>query len=294
MKTHLVHATLGAALVIGHAPMMADTPAAPEVLLFTYFRDNGQHGINLATSADGVNFAPLNDDQPVFIPPKWPGQNLTRDASIIYHEGRYHMVWTSAWTGRVFGYANSADLKNWSEPVPVKPFPESLPAEDQPDNVWAPEIHWDPLKHDFFILFASTTPRERNDADASNNNGKVGSQYDNRIHITRTRDFKTFTAARKYFDRDFASIDAVMRIDDAAHCWVMVIKCSRDENLQWMPGRNLYLTRTAGMDTDDPGFGPLSGPIAGNHSPMFSDPAPRKSMAEGQTLLRYQGRWILV
>jgi hypothetical protein len=264
-----------------------------DVLLFTYFRDNGQHGINLATSADGVNFTPLNDDKPVFQPPKWPGQNLTRDASVMYHDGVFHMVWTSSWTGRVFGYANSKDLKNWSAPTQIRPFPASLPDEDQPDNIWAPEIHWDPLKKDFFILFASTIPRERNDADASNNDGKVGSKYDNRMFITRTKDFTRFSDARLFFDRDFASIDAVMRIDEAAKRWVMVIKCSRDETMKWMPGRNLHITHAAGMDTDNPEFGPLSGPIAGNHSPMFSDPAPRKAMAEGQTLLRYKNRWLL-
>ena len=268
--------------------------AEDDVLLFTYFRDNGQHGVNLATSADGIHYTPLNGDQPVFIPPAWPGQNLTRDASVLYHDGVFHMVWTSGWTGRVFGYASSPDLKTWSEPRQIRPFLQELAEEDQPDNIWAPELHWDPAKRDFFILFASTTPCERKDADGSNNDGRPGSKYDNRMHITRTADFTTFTDARVYFDRDFASIDAVMRIDEASRRWVMVIKCSRDESLEWMPGRNLHLTWTAGMDTDHPEFGPLTGPIAGNHSPMFSDPAPRRSMAEGQTLLRYQGRWLLV
>ncbi|MFO1522750.1 MAG: family 43 glycosylhydrolase [Kiritimatiellia bacterium] len=281
-----------AALALAAAGARAEP--AGDVLLFTYFRDNGQHGVNLATSADGIHYSPLNGDQPVFTPPKWPGQNLVRDSSILYHDGVFHMVWTSAWKGRIFGYASSPDLKTWSEPRQVRPFPSDLPPEDQPDNIWAPELHWDPVKEDFFILFASTTPRERNDGDASNNNGRAGSQYDNRMYITRTRDFTAFSGARKYFDRDFASIDAVMRLDEDAKRWVMVIKCSRDETLETMPGRNLYLAWTAGLDTDHPEFGPLIGPVAGNHSPMFSNPAPRKAMAEGPSLLRHQGRWLLV
>jgi beta-galactosidase len=263
------------------------------ILIFTYFRDNGQHGVNLASSTDGMNFLPLNDDKPVFTPPEWKGQNLTRDASVLYHDGVFHMVWTSHWKGRVFGYSSSRDLKNWSEPKQVKPFPETLSAEDQPDNVWAPELHWDPAKQDFFILFASTTPRERKDTDNSNNDGKSGSQYDNRMYITRTRDFTTYSDAKLFFDRDFACIDAVMRIDEANQRWVMVIKCSRNVNLKTMPGRNLWLTFTAGLDTDKPEFGPLIGPIAGNHSKMFSNPEPNKSMAEGQTLLRYKNQWLL-
>jgi hypothetical protein len=275
------------------APPLGAQQNAGEVLLFTYFRKNGQDGIHLSTTTNGVNFFPLNEDKPIFKPPQWPGQNLTRDASVLYHEGKFRMVWTSEWRGRIFGYAESSDLVNWSEPRQVKPFAENLPRDDQPDNIWAPEIHWDPLKQDYFILFASTTPRERNDEDDSNNNGKRGSQYDNRMFITRTRDFRTYSSARLFFDRGFASIDAVMRRDEVNQRWVMVIKCSRDETLKDMPGRNLWVTFT-GLDMDHLSFSPLEGPIAGNHSPMFSNPEPRKSMAEGPSLLRYQDRWLLV
>lgn len=54
-----------------------------DVLLFAYFRDNGQAGIFLAQSEDGITFAPLNEERPIFTPPTWPGQNLTRDPSIL-------------------------------------------------------------------------------------------------------------------------------------------------------------------------------------------------------------------
>lgn len=282
---------LMSALVLGLGRAVA--ASEDDVLLLTYFRDNGQHGVNLAMSSNGVDFIALNEGSPVFKPPAWPGQNLTRDSSILHRDGKFRMVWTSAWKGRIFGYAESTNLVDWSEPRQITPFPKTLPSEDQPDNIWAPEIHWDPVKQDYFILFASTTPRERNDDDKSNNNGRIGSQYDNRMFITRTKDFATFTDAKLFFDRGFASIDAVMRIDEAKKRWVMVIKCSRDETLDWMPGRNLWITFT-GLDLDHPDFSPLQGPIAGNHSPMFSDPAPRKAMAEGQSLLRYQDRWLLL
>ena len=289
--TVLSTALLATMLSLSAPAVRAEPPASDEVLLFSYFRDNGKDGVFLATSDDGAEFRPLNDDKPVFPPPKWPGQNLTRDPSILYHDGVFHMVWTSNWTGRIFGYASSKDLATWSEPVQVRPFPASLPPDDQPENVWAPEIHFDPVKNDFFILFASTIPREKNDADASNNDGKPGSKYDNRVFITRTRDFKTFSDAKLFFDRDFASIDAVMKPDPAKKNWVMIIKCSRDESLSAMPGRNLWIARTAGMDTDRPDFSSLVGPIAGNHSPMFANPSPRKSMAEGPSLLFHNQLW---
>ena len=243
-------------------------------------------------TTNGVDFFALNDDQAIFKPPQWPGQNLTRDASVLYHDGKFRMVWTSGWKGRIFGYAEADDLVHWSEPLQVKPFPDELLAEDQPDNIWAPEIHFDPLKQNYFILFASTTPRERNNENDSNNDGKRGSQYDNRIYITRTKDFQNWSAAKVFYPCDFASIDAVMRRDEANQRWVMVFKCSRDDNLKRMPGRNLWLT-FANLDLDKPNFTPLEGPIAGNHSPMCSNPEPRKSMAEGPSLLWLNDRWLL-
>lgn len=289
-----VAAVVVASVVVAlDAGFAVPTPADDEVLLLSFFRGNGEAGTYLAWSEDGEKFVALNGDKPVFSPPAWPGQNLTRDASILYRDGWFRMVWTSNWTGRVFGYAESRDLVHWSEPKQVRPFPESLPAEDQPDNVWAPELHWDPRKEDYFILFASTTPRERNDEDDSNNNGKRGSQYDNRMFLTRTSDFHTYTAAKLFFDRGFASIDAVMRCDEKNQRWAMVIRCSRDWNLATMPGRNLWLTFT-GLDLERLDFSSLEGPIAGNHSPMFRNPEPRKSMAEGPSLLQYRDRWLLV
>lgn len=54
-----------------------------EVLVLSFFRDNGQTGTFLAYSEDGLRFVALNDDKPVFAPAPWPGQNLTRDPSIV-------------------------------------------------------------------------------------------------------------------------------------------------------------------------------------------------------------------
>lgn len=265
-------------------------PQADEVLLFSFFRDNGQAGVFLATSEDGLHFAALNSDQPIFAPPAWPGQNLTRDPSILYRDGLFRMVWTSNWKGRVFGYAESADLVHWSKPRMVEPFPAGLPEMDQPENIWAPEIHWDPRAREYFILFAATTGRERTDGDGSDNNGDNTSPYDNRMYIVRTRDARAFSTARLFFDQGFSSIDAVMHLDTVGKRWVMVIKNSRNADLKWMPGRNLRLSEV-GLDPKHPDFTPVSDPIAGDNAPMFIDA--KNSMAEGPTLVRYRSQWWL-
>jgi len=47
------------------APLAALQAAdTDDILLFSFFRDNGQAGIYLAASDDGLHFTPLNNDQP--------------------------------------------------------------------------------------------------------------------------------------------------------------------------------------------------------------------------------------
>ena len=155
-----------------------------DVFLFTYFMDNGVVGVYLSISYDGMHFNTVNGGKPIMIPPAWKDQNLTHAPSIIYRDGLFRMVWTSHWTGKVFGYAESKDLLHWSEPLQLSPFSTVTDPLDLPDNNWAPEIHWDAVKKDYFIIFSSTTARERTDGDNSDNSGKNTSSYDNRMFIT--------------------------------------------------------------------------------------------------------------
>lgn len=253
--------------------------AEADALLFSFFRGNGEAGIFLAWSQDGFRFEPLNGDKPILPPAPWPGQNLTRDPSILFHDGSFHAVWTTGWKGQVFGYARSADLVHWSEPLQVRPFPEALPSEDQPLNVWAPEIHWDPLRNDFAILFSSTTPRERDDGDGSNNNGKDGN--DHLIYVTRTADGKTYSPAQRFFDQNFSVIDAQMARDGER--WAMVVKQEQEISLG---GKNLRLT-FAPLDLSRP-WEPVSVPVFGPGSPLR--PAEK---VEGACLVNWQGLWRL-
>ena len=73
------------------APPSEVLTISDQALILTYFRDNGQAGVFLATSDDGHRFTAVNGDQPVFTPPKWPNQSLTRDPSIVFHKGVFHM-----------------------------------------------------------------------------------------------------------------------------------------------------------------------------------------------------------
>ncbi|USN99476.1 MAG: family 43 glycosylhydrolase [Phycisphaeraceae bacterium] len=179
--------------------------------LFPYFQSNGETGVFLAVSTNGFNFREANLGRPILFPPQWPNQNLTRDPSIVYHDGVFHMVWTSAWTGNVFGYAHSTDLVNWSTPQIVQPFPAGTPVE----NVWAPELDYDPARDDFFVVFSSQI---------------TGVTDGHRPFVVRTSDFETFSDAEMYIDPGYSTIDCDQVYDTrgtgdtADDRWVMIFK----------------------------------------------------------------------
>lgn len=249
--------------------------------LLSFFRDNGQHGVYLAHSDDGYRFHQLNEGKPVFRPPAWPDANLTRDPSILYHDGLFYMVWTTHWHGRTFGYATSPDLVTWSEPVQVTPFPHDLPEPDQPGNVWAPEIHWDPVQENFLILFSSTTPREKNDGDSP-----IVHDLDHRTYAVRKSGDK-FGSARLFLDRNVSLIDPVLGFDEAGQRWVMIIK---HELTPELGGKNFRLAFAPAdlASPFPPAFSELSDPILGPGSPI----RPREWI-EGPSLIRDGDTWRL-
>lgn len=231
-----------------------------DMLIFSFFRGNGEDGIFLAASEDGLTFTPLNHDKPVMKPAPWEGQNLTRDPSIVYQDGLFRAVWTSSWKGSCFGYAESKDLLHWSEPVRVEPFPA---AEQQPGNTWAPEICYDPIQKNTMIVWSSG-----------------GKQY-----VTRTADGKSFTPATIYIEPPFQAIDAMTALDESAEGqqWVVIYK---NEEAPDKGGKNL-LVATAPADFSKPWtLDPK--PIIGPGTPIGS-----KSMVEGPSLLKTPEGWML-
>lgn len=267
------------------AVMSLQAATAADVVLFPFFLENGNSGVYLAVSDDGRNFRPLNDGQPIFTPPQWPdGQHLTRDPSIVFHDGLFHLVWTSNWSGRVFGHASSPDLKTWSTPQMITPFPASLPHDEQPGNVWAPEIHFDPAQQNFQIVFSSTVPREESDSDSSTDlHG-----HDHRLFEIHTKDFKTFTPAQLLFDQDFCVIDGQLALDDrntpenGDDRWVLAFK--REDAAP--DGKNIRLSFNNAAQSGE--WSPASPPILGPGSPLRSN-----QQVEGPALVRFKDQWLL-
>ena len=73
---------------------------------------NGEDGLHLATSADGLSWTALNKNES-FLTPTAGDDKLMRDPCIIKEgDGLFHMVWTVSWNEKGIGYANSPDLMN--------------------------------------------------------------------------------------------------------------------------------------------------------------------------------------
>jgi hypothetical protein len=205
MKT-LLNLTLCSLVALTASAQPAPAPAkkADEktVLLFSFFREpNGQAGLQLATSEDGLKWTEIKaPNGKSFIEPKVGGK-LMRDPSLaLGSDGTFHMVWTTSW-GRppVFGYASSKDLVTWTEQraIPVM--------EDDPEckNVWAPELFYDAKKAEWIIFWASTIPGKFDETkDAGDNN--------HRIYCVTTKDFQTFSKTKLYYDGGFNVIDAML------------------------------------------------------------------------------------
>lgn len=256
---------------------------ADDVFLLPYFLGNGETGIYFAHSRDGLNFEWLNEGKVVMPAPPWGDESLTRDPSIVFHEGVFHMVWTTSWNSLSIGYAHSKDLVDWSEPQKIDIWGDFTGVK----NTWAPELHWDPEKQEFLILWSSTTLAELEDSDGSADpHGN-----DHRTYAARTKDFKTFSKPTLFFspqNPEYSVIDPYIAHDDrnttetSDDRWVMVIKNETNPN---QGGKNLRLTFSERMQ--GPYETTLGPAIVGAGTDIVD------TMGEGPSLLKHRGQWYL-
>ncbi len=169
--------------------------------LFSYFVDNGQDGLHLAWSGDGYKWEALNAGKS-FLTPLVGESKLMRDPCLLRGpDGLFHMVWTTAWKGVTIGYASSSNLIHWSEQqaIPV------MAHEPAAINCWAPEIVWDRKRSEFIIFWATTITNKFLETA-----GGGDDRYNHRMYATTTKDFKTYTPTKLFYDPGFNVIDATM------------------------------------------------------------------------------------
>ena len=233
-----------------------------KVYLFAYFKNNGEDGLHLAYSHDGLKWGALKNDSS-FLRPTVSKDKLMRDPCIIRGaDGLFHMVWTVSWNEKGIGYANSKDLINWSK----QKFIPVMQHEDSARNCWAPEITYDKKTKQYMIYWATTI------SGIYYADPKVENGYNHRMYYVLTKDFKNFSETRILYDMGFNVIDATIVPD--GNRFVMFLKDETrnppEKNIRVSTSKKLY------EDYSDP-----SPPITGNY------------WAEGPTTIRSNGKWIV-
>jgi beta-xylosidase len=230
--------------------------------LFTSFRGNGEDGLHLAISQDGYRWTALNQDRS-FLKPQVGKGRLMRDPCVAQGpDGTFHLVWTTGWYDQTIGYASSKDLVQWSEQraIPV------MAHEPQARNAWAPELFYDESRKQWLIFWATTIPGRFPETDHTGNNGN-----NHRIYYVTTRDFKTFSATRLFFDPGFNVIDAT--ILKAGDKYYLIFKDERQNPLK----KNLRLAVSSSAEGP---YGQISAPFT-------------KDWVEGPSAIKIGDTWFV-
>lgn len=214
-------------------------PVDREYYLFTSFHEPADEGLRFLYSADGIHW----DSVPgIWLEPKIGKQKVMRDPSMVRTpDGMFHLVWTTSWNGdQGFGYANTKDLIHWSE----QQFVAVMRNEPSTINTWAPEIFFDDEKQEFIVVWASCVPgRFEKGIEEENNN--------HRLYYITTKDFKTISETKLFYDPGFSVIDAVI-VKRKTNDYVLVLK----DNTR--PNRNL---KVAFATSPDGPYSPASEPF---------------------------------
>jgi beta-galactosidase len=184
-----------------------------DIFLFSYFTGNGEDGLHLAYSFDGLSWYPLNNGESL-LTPMVGKDRLMRDPSITRgKDGLFHMVWTTGWWDRHIGYASSPDLFHWSKQrtIPV------MEHEPETRNSWAPELFYDEVDDLFHIVWASTIPGKFPEMVTSESEKALN----HRLYAVTTRDFTSFSDTKLFYDPGFSVIDAAFIRQDGKY-WMII------------------------------------------------------------------------
>ncbi len=235
-------------------------------LMFSYFTGNGEDGLHLAWSEDGLQWESLKKGAS-FLLPEVGQDKLMRDPCIIQGpNGLYHMVWTVSWAEKGIGYASSSDLVNWSDQlyIPV------MEHEDSAMNCWAPELFYDE-KQELYMIYWATTILGKYPETLKYTNKRT---RDHRMYYVTTKDFKTFSETGLLYNHGFNVIDALVVKEEGEY--VMFLK---DESSFPVAQKNIKIARSKYLTH---GYGPPGDPIS-----------PDSIWVEGPTIVKGGSGWRL-
>ena len=219
-----------------------------EVLIFSYFMGNGEDGLHLAWSDDGLNWEALNNNKSCLIPAVGEDK-LMRDPCIISGpDGKFHMVWTVSWGEKGIGYAHSEDLMNWSEQkyIPV------MEHESRALNCWAPEIFYDDASRKYYIFWSTTIKGRFPETEKQGDDNK----YNHRMYYVTTEDFKEFSKTKLFYERGFNVIDGTLAKREDRY--ILFLK----DETRYPPEKNIRIATGKSLTEN---FSAPSEPITGDY-----------------------------
>lgn len=234
-----------------------------DIYMFSYFTGNGEDGLHLAYSFDGLKWEALNDNKS-FLTPQVGGDKLMRDPCIILGpDNTFHMVWTVSWGEKGIGYASSKDLIHWSDQkyIPV------MEHEPTARNCWAPEVFYDEESKQYLIFWSTTIPGRFPETESTGD-----SDYNHRMYYVTTKDFINFSNTQLFYNKGFNVIDgSLIKEKDR---YVLFIK----NETRTPPEKNIRIA-TSNKLTE--GYSDASEPITG------------KYWAEGPTPIKIDKYWVV-
>lgn len=234
-----------------------------DAFLFSYFMGNGEDGLHLAYSYDGLKWEALKNNTS-FLTPGVGEDKLMRDPCIIIGpDGKFHMVWTVSWKEKGIGYASSKDLVHWSAQkyIPV------MEHEKDAKNCWAPEVFYDDKSAQYIIFWSTTIPGRFPETEKSGDE-----KYNHRMYYTLTKDFENFSETKVFYNQGFNVIDGTLMKDGKQY--VLFLK---NETLT-PPEKNIRIA-TSNKLTDN--YSKPTDPITGDY------------WAEGPTPIKIGDSWIV-
>lgn len=183
------------ALTIG-APAARAATGTPYVMGYFTESPNGlgsDYGLHLAVSTDGLQWMPLNQNNPVVTPTG--GYGGLRDPFILRkQDGTFVILATNLkgtdWTqqSQYIHVWDSADLRSLTNYRLLK-------LHDMATHSWAPEAFWDASRGQYAVIYSS-----------------VNSTGHNVIMVSYTTDFVTATTGVSFFDPGYDVIDGDMAV----------------------------------------------------------------------------------
>jgi Alpha-L-arabinofuranosidase B (ABFB) domain len=186
-------AVAGAALRPGSA--LAATYAGYAMAYFTESptMTAANYGLHLAVSGDGLNWTPLNQNNPVVTPTL--GSKGLRDPFILRKQAGGFVVLATDLNGTDWNYQSqyihvwdSADLRTFTGYRRLK-------LHDMNTHSWAPEAFWDAGRGQYAVIYSA-----------------VNSSGHNVIMVNYTTDFVTASAPQVFFDPGYDIIDGDMAV----------------------------------------------------------------------------------